>query len=148
MSKTAKKLLLLLAALFFFIGIMSYLNSKTFAELTNVQTISGIISKLHCPPKGAAALSLSGSDITYNLSIKFRTKYCNAKHPPVLLGKKVSMESIHVNGNFHQVYQIKENEHVILDPNDVESDQNSSTLGLFFLSFLLTTRISVASATH
>jgi hypothetical protein len=91
---------------------------------------------LHCPPKGAASLSLADSDFTYNLSIKFRTEYCE-KGSPVLLGKEVTMQSVQVNGDFYQVYQIKENDRVILNPEDVEVDQSSATVGLFLLAFLL-----------
>jgi len=145
MNKTAKILLLLLAALFLFIGIKSYQHSKTYAELTDIQTIKGTIFQLHCPPKGAASLSLTDSDVTYNLSIKFRSDYCDDKDSQVLLGKEVTMQSVQVNGNFYQVYQIEENGQVILNPEDVESDQTSSTLGLFFLAFLLTALVAYKS---
>ena len=137
MNKTTKTLLLLLAAFFLFIGIKSYQNSKTYAEQTDIQTIKGTIFQLHCPPKGAASLSLTDSDFTYNLSIKFRTDYCEDKDSPVLLGKEITMQSVQVNGDFYQVYQIKENDRVILRPKDVEADQSSATFGLFLLAFLL-----------
>jgi len=136
MSKTTKILLLLLAAFFTFIGIKSYLHSTAYAELTDIQTTTGTILQLHCPPKGAASLSLTDSDFTYNLSIKFRTEYCE-KDSPVLLGKEVTMQSVQVGDNFYQVYQIKENDRVILNPKDVEADQSSATVGLFLLAFLL-----------
>ena len=71
------------------------------------------------------------------MSVQFRANYCDAKKPVVLVGKEVSMESIQVNGDFYQVYQLKEKERVLLSPNDVEADQSSATLGLFFLTFLL-----------
>lgn len=137
MSKTTKILLLLLAAFFTFIGIKSYLHSTAYAELTDIKTSTGTILQLHCPPKGAASLSLTDSDFTYNLSIKFRTEYCDEKKSPALVGKEVTMESVQVNGNFYQVYQIKENDRVILNPKDIEADQSSATVGLFLLAFLL-----------
>ena len=145
MNKTAKILLLLLAAFFLFIGIKSSQHSKAYAELTDIQTIKGTIFQLHCPPKGAASLSLTDSDLTYNLSVKFRTDYCDDKKSPVLLGKEVTLQSVQVNGNFYQVYQIEENSRVILSPEDVEADQSSATLGLFFLAFLLTALVAYKS---
>jgi len=147
MNKTAKILLLLLAVLFLVIGIMSHQHSKPYAELTDIKTIKGTIFQLHCPPKGAASLSLTGSDHTYNLSIQFRTDYCDNKKPPVLLGKEVNMQSVQVNGDFYQVYQLKTKDRVLLSPSDVKADQSSATLGLFFLSFLLTALVVYKSRT-
>lgn len=137
MNKTAKVFLLFLSALFFVIGIMSSYHSKSYAELTDIETIKGTIFKLHCPNKGAAALSLKDSEFTYNLTIKFRSDYCDDKKSQVLLGKEVIMEAVQVNDDFYQVYKLKENERVILSPDEVESDQSSSTFGLFLLAFLL-----------
>jgi len=145
MSKNTKIILLALAALFFFIGIKSYQHSKPYAELTNVQTVNGTIFQLHCPPKGAASLSLNDSDITYNLTIKFRSDYCDDDDSQVLLGKDVSMQTVQVNGDFHQVYQIEENGRVILTPEEVASDQSSSTVGLFLLAFLLIALVAYKS---
>jgi len=147
MNKTAKNLLLLLAAFFLFIGIKSYQHTTAYTELTDIQTIKGTILQLHCPPKGAASLSLSDSDFTYNLSIKFRTDYCDDKGSPVLLGKEITMQSVQVNGDFYQVYQIKENDKVILHPKDVEADQSSATFGLFLLAFLLIALVVYKSRT-
>lgn len=145
MNKTTKILLLLLAAFFLFIGIKSYLHSTAYAELTDIQTTKGTILQLHCPPKGAASLSLVDSDLTYNLSINFRTDYCDEKDSQVLIGKEITMQSVQVNGNFYQVYQLKENDRVILSPDEVEADQSSSTFGLFFLAFLLTALVAYKS---
>ena len=136
MSKTTKILLLLLAAFFAFIGVKSSMHSTAYAELTDIKTSTGTIFQLHCPPKGAASLSLVDSDFTYNLSTKFRTEYCE-KDSPVLLGKEITMQSVQVNGDFYQVYQIKDNDQIILNPKDVEADQSSATVGLFLLAFLL-----------
>ncbi len=137
MKKNTKILLLSLAAFFFFIGIKSYQHSTAYDDLTNIQTVNGTIFQLHCPPKGAASLSLTDSDRTYNLSIKFRTDYCDDKDSQVLLGKEVTMKTVQVNNDFYQVYKIEENDRVILSPDEVQSDQASSTFGLFFLAFLL-----------
>ena len=137
MNKNTKTLLLSLAAFFFFIGIMSYQHSKTYAELTDVQTIKDTIFKLHCPQKGAAALSFANSDLTYNLTVKFKNDYCDDNDSQLLLGKEITMQAVQVSGNYYQVYQLEENERVILNPKDVESEQSSSTFGLFFLAFLL-----------
>jgi len=137
MSKNAKILLLSLAAFFFFIGIKSYQHSTAYAELSDIQTIKGTIFKLHCPQNGAAALSFADSDLTYNLTVKFRADYCNDANSQVLLGKEVTIQAVQVSGDFYQVYQIAEEDRVILSPEDVESDQSSSTFGLFFLAFLL-----------
>jgi hypothetical protein len=137
MSKTTKILLLLLAAFFFIIGVKSYLHSTAYAELTNIQTSTGTITQLHCPPKGAASLSLANSDFTYNLSIKFRTEYCDEKDSPSLVGKEITMQAVQVNGDFYQVYQIEEDDQILLNPKDVEADQSSATVGLFLLTFLI-----------
>ena len=145
MSKTAKTLLLLLAAFFLFIGIKSYFHSTKYAELTDIQTNKGTISKLHCPPKGAASLSLVDSELTYNLSIRFRSDYCDDNGSQVLLGKEVTLQSVQVNGDFYQVYKLTENGRVILNPDDVEADQSSSTFGLFFLAFLLAALVAYKS---
>ena len=145
MNKTAKILLLLLAAFFLFIGIKSSQHSKEYAELTDLQIIKGTIFQLHCPPKGAASLSLTDSDLTYNLSVKFRTDFCDDEDSKVLLGKEITMQSVQVNGNFYQVYQIEQQGRVILSPKDVEADQSSATLGLFFLAFLLTALVAYKS---
>lgn len=137
MNKAAKIILLLLAAFFFIIGIMSAQHSTNYAELTTIQTTKGTIAKLHCPPKGAASLSLVDSDLTYNLSVKFRNDYCD-DNSTTLLGKKITMEAIQVNGDFYQVYKLVAQEQLLLSPTDVEADQSSSTWGLFFLSLFLT----------
>jgi hypothetical protein len=136
MSKTSKTLLLLLAAFFFFIGVQSSLHSTTYAELTDIQTINGTIFKLHCPQKGAAALSLTDSDLTYNLTTKFRAEYCDDNASQVLLGKKVSIEAVQVSDNFYQVYQLKGGNQLIISADEVEADQSSATFGLFLLAFL------------
>ncbi len=138
MSKTAKNLLLLLAAFFFLIGIISSFHSTKYAELTDIQTFKSTIFKLHCPTKGAAALSLADSDYTYNLTLKFRTDYCDDEKSQVLLGKEVTIQAVQVSDNYYQVYQIEDKNNVILSPDEVESEQSSTTMGLFFLAFLLT----------
>jgi len=145
MKKNTKIILLALAAFFLFIGIKSYQHSKAYTELTNVQTITGTIFQLHCPPKGAASLSMADSELTYNLSIKFRTDYCDDKDSPSLLGKEVTMQSVQVNGNFYQVYKIEEGDKVILNPKDIAADQSSSTFGLFLLAFLLVALVAYKS---
>jgi len=142
MNKTTKIILLVLASFFSVLGIMSSQHSKPYAELTDVITITGTIFQLHCPPKGAASLSLTDSDLTYNLSIKFRTDYCDEKKSPVLLGKEITMQSVQVNGDFYQVYELKKDGRAILSPSDVEADQSSATLGLFFLALLLTALVA------
>lgn len=144
MSKNTKIILLALAAFFFFIGIKSYLHTTAYAELTNIETTKGTIFQLHCPPKGAASLSITDSDFTYNLSIKFRTDYCD-KDSQSLLGKEIAMESVQVNGDFYQVYKIEANNQVILTPKDVEADQSSSTFGLFLLAFLIAALVTYKS---
>jgi hypothetical protein len=145
MKKTTKIILLVLASFFLILGIMSFQHSKPYAELTDVKTIKGIVFQLHCPPKGAASLSLTDSDLTYNLSIKFRTDYCDEKKSPVLLGKEISMQSVQVNGDFYQVYQLTKDGRAILSPGDVEADQSSATLGLFFLALLLAALVAYKS---
>lgn len=145
MKKTTRVILLVLVTLILFIGIKSYQHSKPYAELTDIKTSKGTVSQLHCPPKGAASLSINGSDITYNLSIKFRTDYCDEKKSLVLLGKNVTMQSVQVNGEFYQVYQLEDKDQIILTPNDVKADQSSATIGLFFLAFLLTVLIAYKS---
>jgi len=145
MNKTTKIILLVLASFFSVLGIMSSQHSKPYAELTDVKTITGTIFQLHCPPKGAASLSLTDSDLTYNLSIKFRTDYCDEKKSPVLLGKEITMQSVQVNGDFYQVYELKKDGRAILSPSDVEADQSSATLGLFFLALLLTALVAYKS---
>ena len=145
MKKNTKIILLALAALFFFIGIKSYQHSKPYAELTNVQAINGTIYQLHCPPKGAASLSLTGSKNIYNLSTKFRTDYCDDDESQVLLGKEIKMQAVQVNGEFYQVYEIEENAQVILTPEDVANDQSGSTVGLFLLAFLLAALVAYKS---
>ncbi|GAA6173927.1 hypothetical protein NBRC116592_35970 [Colwellia sp. KU-HH00111] len=137
MNKTAQILLLILATFFFFIGIKSYQHSTAYTELTNIQTTKGTVLQLHCPPKGAAALSLNSSDATYNLSIKFRTDYCDNDKPQALVGKDITMKYVQVNDNFYQVYQLTENDRKILSPEEVEADQSSATFGLFLLAFLI-----------
>lgn len=145
MKKTTKIILLALAALFLLIGLKSIDNSKPYDELTGIKTVNGIISKLHCPPKGAASLSLKGSDVIFNLSVKFRSDYCDDKNAPVLVDAEITMKSVQVNGNFYQVYQITQNNKELLSPSDVESDQASSTFGLFLLSFLLIALVAFKS---
>jgi hypothetical protein len=145
MSKNTKIILLVLAAFFLFIGIKSYQHSKAYTELSNVLTTKGTISQLHCPPKGAASLSLTDSDLTYNLSINFRTDYCDKKDSALLSGSEVTMKSVQVNGDFYQVYQLEMNGRVILSPKEVEADQSSSTFGLFFLAFLLAALVAYKS---
>jgi hypothetical protein len=147
MNKTTKILLLALAVFFLVIGIKSAMHSKTYAELTNIQTINGTIFKLHCPTKGAAALSLADSDITYNLTTKFKGDYCNDTKSQVLLGKNVTIESVQVSGDYYQVYQLKEKDWVIISPDDVESDQSGATIGLFLLAFLLIALVLYKSRT-
>jgi hypothetical protein len=145
MNKTTKILLLLLAAFFLFLGIKSAMHSQTYAELTDVQTIEGTIFKLHCPTKGAAALSLTGSELTYNLTTKFKADYCNDTQSQVLLGKEVTLQSVQVSGDFYQVYQLKEKNNMIVSPDDVESDQSGATIGLFVLAFLLIALVAFKS---
>jgi hypothetical protein len=147
MNKTAKILLLLLAAFFLFIGIKSSQHSIIYAELTNIQTTKGTIFQLHCPPKGAAALSLTDSDATYNLSIKFRSDYCDDNDSQGLLGKEVAMQYVQVNDNFYQVYQLTKDDQIILSSEEVEADQSSATFGLFFLAFLLVALVVYKSRT-
>ena len=145
MNKTAKILLLSLAAFFFFIGLKSYQHTTTYSELADVQTINGTILQLHCPPKGAASLTLSDSAATYNLSVKFRTDYCDDNDSQALLGKEVTMQALQVDGDFYQVYQLTEKDRIMLNPEEVEADQTSATLGLFFLAFLLASLVAYKS---
>ncbi|WP_286261778.1 hypothetical protein [Thalassotalea atypica] len=137
MSKSIKAILLLLAAFFLFVGFKSAFDTKSYEELTNVKTIKGVIYKLHCPQNGAAALSLEDSSDTYNLSIKFRVDYCNDDNAEKLLGKAVSIKAIPVNTGFYQVYDLKHENNVVLSPDEVAADRSNSTIGLFFLAFLL-----------
>lgn len=145
MSKTAKTLLLVLAAIVLIIGIKSYQHSRPYAELTNIKNVTGTIAQLHCPPKGAAALSLENSNATYNLSIKFRSDYCADKMPKVLVGKTASLETVKINDSFFQVYKLKVADELILSPLEVQADQSSSTFGLFFLAFLLIALVAYKS---
>ncbi|NMP31577.1 hypothetical protein HII17_08385 [Thalassotalea sp. M1531] len=137
MSKTAKIILLALATLFLVIGVMSSFHAKPYAELTNIETFDGTIYKLHCPTKGAAALSLVDSDFTYNLTLKFKRDYCDDESSQPLLGKKVSIKAVKVNDNYYQVYVLKSGEYNVVEPSEVEADQSSSTFGLYLLAFLL-----------
>lgn len=123
------------------------MHATAYKELSNVETIEGTIYQLHCPPKGAAALSLTDSDFTYNLSIKFRSDYCEDNKSQVLLNKKVTLEAIEVNDGFYQVYKLTGNGRDILTPGEVENDQASSTFGLFFLAFLLIALVLYKSRT-
>ena len=148
MSKQTNIILLVLAAFFTFLGIKSSMHATAYKELSNVETIEGTIYQLHCPPKGAAALSLTDSDFTYNLSIKFRSDYCEDNKSQVLLNKKVTLEAIEVNDGFYQVYKLTGNGRDILTPGEVENDQASSTFGLFFLAFLLIALVLYTSRTQ
>lgn len=136
MSKYTKVALLALACFFLFVGGKSFFDTKPYAELTDLTQVNGVIHKLHCPHKGAAALSLKNSDITYNLSVKFRADYCSEDDSQVLLGKSVQMTARQVNGDFYQAYEIKTPERVILSAKEIEADQGSSTFGMFLLAFL------------
>ena len=109
---------------------------KPYAELTDLQTFDGVIHQLHCPYKGAAALSLKESELTFNLSVSFRADYCTENTSQPLLGKEVQLIARQANGDFYQVYELKTADQVILTPEDVEAEQSSSTLGMFFLAFL------------
>jgi len=137
MSKNTKIFLLAVAALFVGLGVMSMYHSKPYAELTNIETIDGVIHKLHCPNKGAAALSLKTSELTYNLTVKFKREYCKDDTSQILLGKAVNITAVKMNDDYYQVYQLKDGERKIISPADVEADQSSSTFGLFLLAFLL-----------
>lgn len=145
MTKTAKILLLAFAAFFFFIGVKSSMHATAYKDLDNVQTSRGKIIKLHCPRKGAAALSLSDSDTTYNLTTKFKAQYCDDKKSQPLLGKEVTMQSVQVSEGYHQVYQLKDKNQDIVTPQNVESDQANITLGLFLIAFLLTALVAYKS---
>lgn len=137
MSKLANILLLALASFFFFIGLKSTVDSPSYDELTALKTITGVVSKLHCPHKGAAALSIEDSVFTFNLSVKFKSDYCNNDDSQRLLGKTVNIKAVQVNKDYYQVYQLKENEKMIISPEEVESDRANSTFGLFLMAFLI-----------
>jgi len=145
MNKWAKIILLALACFFLFVGVKSASETKPYAELTDLKTFDGMIFKLHCPHKGAAALSLKGSDLTFNLSVKFRSDYCNEDESQSLLGKNVSLTARQVNGKFYQTYKIKTPTQVILSPEEIEAEQGNSTLGMFFLAFLLLALVAYKS---
>lgn len=136
MNKYAKFLLLALACFFLFVGVKSSMETKPYAELTDLQIFNGVIHKLHCPYKGAAALSLKESELTFNLSVNFRADYCSDNTSQPLLGKDVQLIARQANGDFYQVYEMKTAGEVILTPEDIEAEQGSSTLGMFFLAFL------------
>lgn len=137
MNKLTKIISLAFACLFLFIGIKSTLDAKPYAELNDIKTFDGMILKLHCPHKGAAALSLENSALTFNLSVRFRADYCRDDESQILLGKVVSLKARQVNGDFYQAYEIKTPEQVILTPEEIEADQGSSTFGMFFLALLI-----------
>jgi hypothetical protein len=137
MNKLTKIISLAFACLFLFIGIKSTLDTKPYAELNDIKTFGGMILKLHCPHKGAAALSLENSALTFNLSVRFRADYCRDDESQTLLGKVVSLKARQVNGDFYQAYEIKTPEQVILTPEEIEADQGSSTFGMFFLALLI-----------
>ncbi|MEW6990539.1 hypothetical protein AADZ91_07585 [Colwelliaceae bacterium 6441] len=138
MSKSTNIIILVLALFLLIIGIQSHLNSKPYAELTAIESINGVVSKLHCPKgKGAAALNLVDSSFTYNLSLKFKKDYCNSDNKQPIFGKALAIKALKVSDNYYQIYEIKDNDKVILSPEEVESDRSSSTFGLFLLSFLL-----------
>jgi len=137
MNKYSKIILLALACFFLFVGSKSAIDTKPYAELTDIKTFEGMIYKLHCPHKGAAALSLDNSVLTFNLSVKFRADYCSGNESEALLGKKVSLKARQVNGDFYQSYEITTPTQVILSPEDIAADQGGSTFGMFFLAFLI-----------
>ncbi|WP_206484977.1 hypothetical protein [Thalassotalea sp. G2M2-11] len=137
MSKNTNIFLLSVAALFAIFGVMSAYHATPYAELTNIETINGTIHKLHCPNKGAAALSLKESDFTYNLTVKFKREYCEDDRSQILLGKTVEINALKMNDEYYQTYQLTGNGQNIVSPADVEADQSSSTFGLFLLAFLL-----------
>lgn len=136
MNKFTQIILIAFACLFLFIGTKSALDTKPYAELTDIETFDGMILKLHCPHKGAAALSLKNSGLTFNLSVKFRADYCRDDESQTLLGKEVRLKARQVNGEFYQAYEIKTPEQIILTPEEIEADQGSSTFGMFFLALL------------
>ena len=136
MNKFTKIILLLLASFFLFVGIKSAFDTKPYAELTDVESFDGMIFKLHCPHKGAAALSLEDSDLTFNLS--------GAKSQS-LLGKVVTVKARQVNDDFYQAYKIISPQQVILSPEEIEADQGSSTFGMFLLAFLTLTFVAYKS---
>ncbi len=129
--------LLALACFFLFLGVKSAFYIKPYAELTDLTRIDGVIHQLHCPHKGAAALSLKDSELTFNLSVKFRADYCSDNDSQVLLGKEVQVVARQVNGDFYQAYEIKTPKQVILSAEEIEADQGSSTFGVFLLAFLI-----------
>lgn len=137
MSKSTNIILAILSLLFIFIGIKSLQHSKPYAELTGIESIEGIILKLHCPYKGAAALSLKDKAQTFNLSLKFKGQYCENDNFQSIIGKTVQIKAQRMNNDYYQVYELKEQDNIILSPQEVESDRSSSTFGLFFLAFLL-----------
>ncbi|SEK51856.1 hypothetical protein SAMN05216262_101554 [Colwellia chukchiensis] len=136
MNKFGQISLLILASFFLFVGVKSAFNNKPFAELTDIQRFEGMIYKLHCPHKGAAALSLDNSTYTFNLSVKFRADYCNGNDSQALLGKQVSLLARPVNGEFYQSYEIKSATETLLTPEDIAADQGGSTFGMFLLALL------------
>lgn len=137
MKKSTNIILLLLALLFTFIGIKSLQYSIPYDQLTGIETIDGSIIKLHCPYKGAAALSLRDQTPTFNLSVKFKTDYCDNDNSQALLGKNVQIKAQQMNNDYYQVYMLSEGDNAILLPEEVESDRSSSTFGLFLLAGLL-----------
>lgn len=145
MNKFTKIILLLLASFFLFVGIKSAFDTKPYAELTDVESFDGMIFKLHCPHKGAAALSLEDSDLTFNLSVKFRADYCSGAKSQSLLGKVVTVKARQVNDDFYQAYKIISPQQVILSPEEIEADQGSSTFGMFLLAFLTLTFVAYKS---
>jgi len=145
MNKWTKIILLAVACFFIFVGVRSIFETKPYAELTDLKTFDGMIFKLHCPHKGAAALSLEDSDLTFNLSVKFRSDYCNENESQSLLGKNVSLKARQVNGKFYQTYEMKTSTQVILNPEEIEAEQGNSTLGVFFLAFLILALVAYKS---
>ena len=136
MNKWTKISLLALAGFFLLLGIKSAVDTKPFAELSDLKTFEGMILKLHCPHKGAAALSLDNSALTFNLSVKFRAEYCSENESQALLGENVSIVARQVNGDFYQAYKITTAKKELLSPAEIEADQGSSTFGMFLLAFL------------
>lgn len=138
MSKSANILLMALASFFLIIGLKSAIDSQSYEDLTTLKVIKGTISKLHCPHKGAAALSIDESDFTFNLSVRFKSDYCNNDDSQRLLGKLANIKAVQVNDDYYQVYELIENDTVIISPEEVESDRANSTFGLFLIAFLIT----------
>lgn len=137
MSKTAKILLLTLAAFFFLIGLKSAVDAPSYEELTSLKAINGVVQKLHCPRKGAAALSIEGSELTYNLTVKFKNDYCNNDDSQRLLGNDVEIKALQVNENYMQIYQLTDQGEMIVSPQDIEADRSNATIGLFLIAILL-----------